>query len=57
MKSPNQVRDEVQALKHLATECPDDPLALASIAGQVNALLWVADFDVPDNGASETMPR
>lgn len=44
MKTPTQIRSEIEALKRLAATCPDDAAAQASIAGQINALEWAINF-------------
>lgn len=43
-KTSDQVRAEIEALKRLAAANPDDTLAQASIAGQINALEWATEF-------------
>ena len=35
-----KLQNEIEALKLLAATVPDDALAQASIAGQINALEW-----------------
>lgn len=40
MKTTEKIIDEIAALRRLALAHPDDALAQASIAGQVNALEW-----------------
>lgn len=40
-KTQDQIAIEVEALKRLAQTCPDDDIAQASIAGQINVLEWV----------------
>lgn len=42
MKTQEQIAAEIEALKRLAESYPDDAIAQASIAGQVNALEWAA---------------
>jgi hypothetical protein len=37
----NRIGNEIAALRQLAMTVPDDALAQASIAGQINALEWV----------------
>jgi hypothetical protein len=42
MRTVEQIRNEIEALKQLAAQYPHDVAAQASLAGQINALLWVA---------------
>ena len=44
MKTSQQTQDEIEALKRLAAANPDDALAQASIAGQINVLEWATSF-------------
>ena len=41
MKTITAIRKEIKELKKLAREYPRDVAAQASIAGQINVLLWV----------------
>lgn len=41
MRTPSEIKTEIDALNRLASSVSDDPLAQASIAGQVNVLEWV----------------
>lgn len=41
MKTREQVTAEIEALHRLAATCPDDAIAQASIAGQINVLVWI----------------
>lgn len=43
----DKIREEIESLKRLAADNPDDALAQASIAGQINSLEWVL---LTDNG-------
>lgn len=42
----DRIQNEIEALKSLAIEVPDDAIAQASIAAQISALEW-ADIAVP----------
>jgi hypothetical protein len=46
MKTVEQVREEVEALKRLAAADPDDTVTHADVAAQIRALAWVSDFEV-----------
>lgn len=35
-----RIEREIEALKQLASTAPEDQIAQASIAGQINALIW-----------------
>ena len=37
-----RLHQEISALRRLAASVPDDAIAQASIAGQINALEWLA---------------
>jgi hypothetical protein len=41
LKKDQEIEDEIGALRRLGTMCANDPLARASIAGQINVLEWV----------------
>ena len=47
-KMTDKIQNEIEALKRLAATVPDDALAQASIAGQINALAWASDFQTQD---------
>jgi hypothetical protein len=47
-KTSEQVHDEITALKNLAISVPDDAIAQASIAGQINALEWAVSFQAAE---------
>jgi hypothetical protein len=36
-----KIETEIEALTQLAAQYPDDDIAQASIAGQINALTWL----------------
>lgn len=39
----DKIKNEIEALKRLAASVPDDALAQASIAGQINVLEWLLE--------------
>lgn len=41
MKTREQAISEIAALQQLAATCADDAIAQASIAGQINVLVWM----------------
>ena len=42
----NRIGNEIDALRRLAETCKDDPLAQASIAGQINVLEWATNLRI-----------
>ena len=49
----DQIQHEIEALHNLAAQYPDDALAQASIAGQINALEWVKGLEPQDDTPEE----
>lgn len=49
-----KIQIEIEALKRLAASVPNDALAQASIAGQINALEWLLEgpIEEPEKGTS-----
>jgi hypothetical protein len=45
MKTVEKIREEIEALKRLAADNPDDAAAQVSIEGQIDALLWASDYE------------
>lgn len=43
-KTTQEIRDEIAALNRLAASVPDDAIAQASIAGQIDVLNWAIGF-------------
>ena len=46
MKTIEQIRHEIEALRRLAASVPHDRAQQASLAGQINALEWACGFAV-----------
>lgn len=41
-KTASEIQEEIEALRRLAAASPDDEMAQASIAGQINVLEWAS---------------
>ena len=46
----NRIGNEIDALRRLAKTCKNDPLAQASIAGQIGALEWATGLRAAETG-------